>query len=143
MIKKMNPNFENMAYRPFIVQDECLNSENDPDINFYRDISALDAKYLTPQDFQGQFECFKKDSISVLHLNIRSMNKNFENFKDFYASLNFNFSIVCFTETWAEDNSISKNSNFQLENYSVIHQSRENRKGGGLSIFVHENPLTS
>ena len=28
--------------------------------------------------------------------------------------------------------------NFQIENFTVLHQVRESGKGGGLSIFVHE-----
>ena len=37
-------------------------------------------------------------------------------------SLNFNFSIVCFseTETWANDINMNKNSSFQLPNYNII-----------------------
>ena len=30
-----------------------------------------------------------------------------------------NFSIVCFSETWVDDISFSKNSNFQLSGYQV------------------------
>ena len=29
-------------------------------------------------------------------------------------------------------------SNFQIENYTVLHQVRESGRGGGLSIFVHK-----
>ena len=34
-----------------------FNSENDPDINFYRDISPLDTKYLNPNEVREGFEC--------------------------------------------------------------------------------------
>ena len=67
------------------------------------------------------------------------MNKNFESFKEFYSTINFKFSIVCFSETWVDDISFSKNSNFQLSGYQVLHQTRKNRKGGGVCVFVHEN----
>ena len=33
----------------------------------------------------------------------------------------------------------SKNSNFQLSGYQVIHQTKKNRKGGRFCVFVHEN----
>ena len=138
---KMTPdsNFESMSYNPFSVKDGFANSDNDPDINFYQDISSLDTHYFTPNDFQDNFKCFYENTFSLLHLNIRSINKNFETFKQFYSSLNFTFSIICFSETWVDDDSINKNSLFQLQNYNVLHQIRNNRKGGGLCIFVHES----
>ena len=67
------------------------------------------------------------------------MNKNFESFKEFYWKINFKFTIVCFSETWVDDISFSKNSNFQLSSYQVLHQTRKNQKGGGVCAFVHEN----
>ena len=66
------------------------------------------------------------------------MKKNFENFKDFYYALDFRFSIICFSETWADD-SFGKNSLYQLKNYNVMLQIRNGRKGGGLYIFIHES----
>ena len=67
------------------------------------------------------------------------MNKNFESFKEFYSTINFKFSIVCFSETWVDNISFSKNSNFQLSGYQVLHQTRKNHKGEGVCVFVHEN----
>ena len=46
--------------------------------------------------------------------------------------------MICFSETWATDNSIYNDSNFQLENFTVLHQVRESGRGGGLNIFVHK-----
>ena len=55
-------------------------------------------------------------------------------------SLNFNFSIVCFSETWANDININKNSSFQLPNYNTEHQIRKSGKGGGgVCIFIHDS----
>ena len=67
------------------------------------------------------------------------MNKNFEPFKEFYLKINFKFSIFCFPETWVDDISFRKNSNFQLSGYQGLHQARKNRKGGGVCVFIHEN----
>ena len=41
--------------------------------------------------------------------------------------------MISSSETWAADNVICINSNFQIENYTVLHQVR----GGRLSIDVH------
>ena len=50
------------------------------------------------------------------------MNKNFESFKEFYSTINFKFSIVCFSETWVDDILFNKNPNFQLSGYEALHQ---------------------
>ena len=72
--------------------------------------------YPALDKFQRNFKPFSKQSLSILHLNIRSINKNFEAFKQSYLSLNFNFNVVCFPEIWANDININKNSSFQLPN---------------------------
>ena len=45
--------------------------------------------------------------------------------------------MICFSEIWATDNSICNASNFQVENYTVLHQVREPGREGGLNIYVH------
>ena len=127
-----------MSYNPFIVNDNFFNSESDPYINFYSDISPLDTKCFNPNEIREGFECLCKNGFSVLHVNIRSINKNFETFKNFYSKLNCTFSVICFSETWATDNSICNDSNFQIENYTVLHQVRESGRGGRLSIYMHK-----
>ena len=68
-----------------------------------------------------------------------SINKNFEAFKQFYLSLNLNFSIVCFSEIWASDININKNSSFQFPNYNTEHRIRKSGKGGVVCIFIHDS----
>ena len=129
-------NFESMSYNPFRVNDNCFNFESDPDINFFSDISSLDTKYFNPNEIREGFECLRKSGFSVLHVNIRSINKYFETFKKFFSKLNCTFSVICFSETWATDNPICNDSYFQIENYTVLDQVRESGRGGGLSMFV-------
>ena len=114
-------NFESLSYNRFNIHASSINSEHNLDINCYQDISSLETHCCSSNDFQNNCQCFLKDSFSSLHLNIKSMNKNFESFKEFYSTINFKFSIVCFSETWVEDISFSKSSNFQLSGYQVLH----------------------
>ena len=136
----MAPNtcFESLSFVPFSTDESFINNENDPDVNFYNDVFTLDTQYLAPDKFQRNFKPFSKQSLFILHPNIRSINKNFEAVKQFYLSLNFNFSIVCFSETWANDININKNS-FQLRNYNTEHQIRKSGKGGGICIFIYDS----
>ncbi|XP_065660400.1 uncharacterized protein LOC136084231 [Hydra vulgaris] len=84
-----------------------------------------------------QYLCENKNKFSILQINIRSMNKNFENFKCLLGELNHDFKIICFTETWLKSN--ETNSNFELRNYTSVHQMRDICVGGGISIYVHNS----
>ena len=92
-----------------------------------------------PDKFKTNFKDFSKNSFSVVHLNIRSINKNFESFSEFYSKLNHVFSVICFSETWTSEENINKNSTFQSKNYNVIHEVRNSHKGGGLYLLIHES----
>ena len=81
----------------FFFTKECIvDNDHDPDVNFYHHVSMLDTQYLMPDKFKTNFKDFSKNSFSVLHLNIRSINKNFEAFTEFYSKLNYIFSVICF-----------------------------------------------
>ena len=83
-----------------------LGSSSDLDLHsFNTNIQNLNAPHILPEELQNQHFLGddKGENISVLHLNIRSINKNFENFKLFLSDRNFSFSIICFSETWLND----------------------------------------
>ena len=76
-------------------------------------------------------------SLSVLHLNIRSLNKNFESMKNLLVEINFCFKVICITKSWCSDD-LHNNNRYQLPNYVSIHDVRKNGKtGGGITIFIH------
>ena len=79
------------------------------------------------------------DTLSILHLNIRSIKMNFENFKTFLSNLSFDFSIICFSETWLDESSLTSQSLYELPNYKSIHQIRNYGKGDGVSIYVKDS----
>ena len=129
-----------MNFNPFIVNDSLNDNSQDPNVNFFHDnVSPLDTDYISPDNFNGSFKDFTENSFSVLHLNIRGLNKHFESFAELYKSLNFKFSIICFSGTWSNDENLSKNSLFQLEGYSLLDENRKYCRGGGVAIFVHES----
>ena len=69
--------------------------------------------------FLKVLNAFEKNGFSVLHVEITSGNKIFEIFKNFYSKLNCTFSVIYFSKTWATNNSICNDSNFQIENYTA------------------------
>ena len=46
----------------------------------------------------------------VFRINIKSMQKEFQ---EFFKTLKFNLSAVCFSETWCESLHLTKNSNYR------------------------------
>ena len=83
---------------------------------------------------------FNDKTFSVLHLNMRSLNENFESFKELLTTIKFEFNVICFTETWCTDDPRNETL-FNLENYTSINQVRKHGRGGGICVFIH-NSLT-
>ena len=58
--------------------------------------------YYSPESVRQKLST-AKNKLSFIHLNIRSMGKNFEDFKFFLNQLSYNFSFICLTETWCKE----------------------------------------
>ena len=69
---------------------------------------------------------------SLLHLNIRSLPRNYDNFTRFLANVDSKFSIMGVTETWLKDSGYS----LDIEGYDFIPNPRPSRIGGGVGIYV-------
>ena len=97
------PNFESMSFNLFPNNNNFSGNNQDPDVNiFVVNIRSLNTEYFSLPDVKIGFSKFESpDTFSVLHLNIRSLRKDFEDFKELYKTLNLKFSIVGFSETWA------------------------------------------
>ena len=76
----------------------------------------------------------------MLHVNLRSLNQNFESLKKLQTTIRFDYKAIFFTEIWCTDDPRNQTS-FNLENYISINQVREHVRGGGICVFIH-NSLT-
>ena len=75
----------------------------------------------------------KDTGFSLFHLNSRSLIHNIDTISDYLSTLNNNFSVLGFSETWfGPHNKITG-----MSNYNLFEQHRENRRGGGVCLFVH------
>ena len=138
-----NGSFETQSFNPFSVNEDLKDNDQDSDVNFYQtQISSLDTGYYIPNEVKENLEIFQQKWFSVLHLNIRSMIKNFESFRELLDSLCFSFSAICLSETWCQPHETS-NSNLQIPGYLSLHHTREDRRGGGLCIFLLESLVNS
>ena len=110
-----------MSFNPFSNNSIFSDGNQDPDVNFFlNDITSLNTEYFPPSDVKIGFSKFESsDTFSVLHLNVRSLRKNFEDFKELYQTLNLKLSIAYFSETWADDNKLENESLIKLPGYNV------------------------
>ena len=131
-------NFETLKYN---ISNESnnilLDNAYDPELIFFsKNVKNLDTVYVLPQDFHDSLEKTVTSYFSILHHNIRSIKKIFESFKTFFSSLDYTFSIICFSETWCDD---LDNFTDDLSSYISNHQKRSDRKGGGVSAYLHSS----
>ena len=92
-------NFETLKYNISDNTDILLDDSCNPDVNFFnKKFQSLDMLYIMSGEFHN-FLHNSLDQFSILHLNIRSIRKNFENFKLFLNLINFTFSVICLSET--------------------------------------------
>ena len=83
-----------LSFNPFIVNENMNDNNRNTDLNlFHENVFFLDTDYVSAKDFKSKFKDYTKNSFSVLHLNITSLSKDFESFKERYTLLSFKFSI--------------------------------------------------
>ena len=98
-----NGSFESQSFNPFSVNEDLKDNNQEPNVNFYQmQISSVDKSYYIPNEVTQKLENFQQKSFFVLYLNIRSMSKNFESFRELLDSLCFTFSAICLPETWCQ-----------------------------------------
>jgi len=82
----------------------------------------------------GQYD--NKMRLSILHINCRSINENFDNLRHLIHQTPFQIPIIAVTETWTTK--LTEN-NFSLPGYNFIAKSRESNAYGGVGIYVSDN----
>ena len=137
----MDDSFEKLRFDPFAQNRNLFAGDpNDPDINYFdgQYFQNLNAPYYNLADAKVNLNK-SKNKFSIIHVNLRSMKKNFEEFRDLLAELQFSFSMICITETWLANSSFESDSSMHLANYKSYHYERKTgKKGGGVCVFMHE-----
>ena len=128
-----NPNVSTDSYYNLIARN--MNSSSDElDYNFDFNHDIPSAKYVTENQFKDVFRGFSKDTFALLHFNIRSINKHFE---ELQLLLNYHnkqtFPVIALTETWLSSNSTQP---FTLNGYELFVNNRLNMMDGGVALDV-------
>ena len=121
-IRFQQDRLETLFLNPLIVEDRIIsNSDLDPDLQFFL---QRNSRYFVPDQFNKLSATTNDNSVlSLLHLNIRSLNQNLTKLTDFLKTLNLDFSIIGISETWLD----GKNQNCDyvgIEGYNFVHESR-------------------
>ena len=132
----MNPSkdLEQINFNPFIFFNDQDQDMRDLDLNYFNDLNYnnFDSPYVLEENVKRYLCDIKKyDNLSLIHVNIRSMNSNFEKLHDLLLNCSNSFNIICVTEAWSTDKDFKDNSNFHLQNFDFISQQRETGKKEG------------
>lgn len=138
----LNPNthtISNMFINPFQLntQDQCTFSEADTEDGEI-DFQQPECNYTLQNEFNEKMtKSTESVSFSALHINTRSILKNYDKLSNFLDSSIHEFSIVGITETWLKPDSPLNLINMQ--NYKFIEKFRPIKPGGGVGIYIKNN----
>ena len=132
---KNTANSHENIFNPFDFQYILNNDDNDPDINFFNNkYDAVNSPYFS----LAEVLC-KVEKLLRYHINIRSLNKNFDKLLKFQSIMKNEFDIIVISETWCNDDNTNINSLYQIPNYTPIHQLRKtSNKDGGMVLYIHK-----
>ena len=142
----------NLLFNPFTLNSDYLNLRvndgNDPDINFYELQSQLldTCDYYLEEQFNEQTSQYSNENFSLFHLNVRSLNKNFDNLLNHLSMLNTQFSVISLSETWNKDDDDDEefenekkndsSDSFEIKGYEFEQNCRKERQGGGVAMYI-------
>lgn len=101
-------------------------------ISGHQDISCL-SKYFNIEEYTTATRSLDKNYLNIIHLNIRSLHKNFDSFKSFLSCLPKPPEVIVITETWLQ---LNTKHLYSLEGYDSFHLVRTNREHGGVTFFT-------
>ena len=134
-------NFENISVNIYETGSLTKFDERDLDTNFFDDMtkSNFETSYFEPNEVKPDLRSTQYlVKLNVLHVNIRSIKRNFENLKALLEECELVFNIICVSETWCSNTELQNNSNLSLVGIDSVpyERSKKSRRGGGVLIFI-------
>ena len=124
---------KHLKFNPFDTNNNIALSENHANLD---NPSKINCEYYLPNDFNKLINTTNlnnTNSLSLIHLNTRSIVNKFDSFKQLMNSFNLSFQVIGLTETWLND---TNDDLFKLENYNFVNVNRCNKNGGGVGIYI-------
>ena len=104
---------KDMSFNPFELNEDSTFSSLpslDPDQNYFNEnIYHINSNYYLESDFNKLYQKQYKnsDGISLVHVNIRSLLKNMNNFELYLDGLEIDFNVIGVSETWIKESNVS------------------------------------
>ena len=127
-------NFQNLRVNPFDLNDieRPISFDHEPELE--SELSHhVNCDYTFSKNLKSKVDCHSDDCFSLLHLNIRSLRKNFDEFQTLLTTASVKFTAIGITETWCNENTPTELYN--IDNYAYTHICRETT-GGGVGLYV-------
>jgi len=124
-----------LCFKPISISENRFlanNEDLDPEGNFYNDLTLPDSVYTTTDDLCGLIT-YTDSSFSIIHVNCRSLNKNFNELISLLNQIQITVSVICVTETWTTS---SNECDYSIPGYNFFAKSRTHKSGGGVGIYV-------
>jgi hypothetical protein len=100
------------------------------DFGIHDTIEVHDISSFNPQHF---FTDNTDNLVNYLHMNIRSINKNFDQFICYLNQCETKFHVIVLSETWITDDS---QCGFLIDGYRTIYKKNRYTKSDGLCLFI-------
>ena len=114
--------------------DQSSLNDIDPDLNYVgTDKRSLNSQYFDDQTFREKFKL--SNTLSMCHLNIRSLPEHFLEFTAYIKNLDIDFNIIALSETWLKPHHID----YIIPSYNIENELRIKRRGGGVCLYFHNS----
>ena len=110
---------------------EMIDSDNDDLFNF--DCPDGSSKYITEDKMNDFFNFNYVSAFNLMHVNCRSLKKNFGPLNDLLSHLTHPLCAIAVTETWLTE---ALQDVFVIPGYKFVSSPRINKSGGGVGLFL-------
>lgn len=126
--------FTNAAQLHLIKNSLTFDRDIDPDKNFVQ-ANCKQSEYYLDYQFNEYTQNTKieQNAFSILHVNARSLNKNFHKLELLLNRLNHKFKVIAVTETWLNG---TNEAHFKPPGYNLLSKPRTAKSGGGVALYI-------
>ena len=117
---------DHLIFNPLRLEDEFEAEE-------LRFESTCNSSYFTSDSCNAYMKTKGECKFSMFHININSMNKNFDELNRLLQSIDQHFSIIAVTETHLK---CTPPDYFNLTGYQFVYKNRETKSKGGVGMYI-------
>ena len=131
--------FNNFAMSHFESHFNNLVGSIDEDENCEEIYKPITSSYITESElnpFLNSSDYKLDESLAVLHINCRSLSKNFSSVTNLLDRTDNKLNVIAVTETWLTPNN---EENYQISGFNFFSKCRQGKTGGGVGLYIDQN----